>query len=265
MPGSKENPEPTGNNKETTSMELIDQLWQDINRGTLDGHYPELGVHEGQRLQLALCDRWAEQGEAVGGYKIGLTSGAARNSFGPGIRPFGYILKRRILTSGDSVRRSAIGKMGIENELVFRIGADTRTGEATPESARAIVDGVAPGFEINQIRLTTPASNGIRLAENLTQWGIVAGEFIHPDQDYESLSVSVAKDGETIETVSARDHIDDHFVSIARLINRLHQFGRGLTKGALVITGSYTRQAVREPGRWRGDFGALGSVELEVQ
>ncbi len=246
-------------------MELVDQLWQEINRGTLNGQYPELDVDEGQRLQLQICDRWVARGDAIGGYKIGLTSGTARDSFGPGVRPFGYILESRILASGDAVTLSDLGKMGIENELVFRVGQDIRTGDATPESARAIIDGVAPGFEINQIRLNVPASNGIRLAENLTQWGIVAGRFVSPDQDYESLAVSLARNGETVETVSASGHIDDHFVSIARLVNRLHQFGRGLTKGALLITGSFTRQPVRDPARWRGDFGSLGSVELVFQ
>ena len=50
---------------------------------------------EGLRRQLAnLGDR------LVAGWKIGLTSGIARDSMGQGFRPFGYILADRVFASG---------------------------------------------------------------------------------------------------------------------------------------------------------------------
>jgi 2-keto-4-pentenoate hydratase len=157
-----------------------------------------------------------------------------------------------------------IGKMGVENELVFRVAEDVQRTGVTAADAKNLVDGVAPGFEINQVRLTTPASQGIRVAENLTQWGIVFGDFVSIDQDYEQLSVTLSRDGEDLQTVAAAGHIDDHFASIATLINRLHQFDRGLSRGDLLITGAYTRASVLDPGLWQGDFGVLGQVKLEV-
>ena len=245
-------------------MSTVEQLWECIQAGRIDSAFPETTVEDGQRMQLELLDKWRNQGEELGGYKIGLTSGAARDMFGPGIRPFGYILKSRIHRSGALVNLADIGQMGVENELVFRVGRDIKSDRATRNDARAAIDGVAPGFELNQLRLVSDQSQGIRVAENLSQWGIVAGEFIHLDQDYDALKVTLTRDNEVVQETQARDHIDHHFDSIASVINRLHRFGLGLSAGQLLITGSYTRQSVTAPGKWRGDFGAMGSVEITV-
>ena len=247
-----------------TVTDLLDKLWQGMQAGAITAALPETRVDDGQTLQLALLQKWLDTGETLGGYKIGLTSGAARNMFGEGIRPFGFILSSRIHQSGDTLDRSSVGALGLENELVFRVAEDIASDSADSQLARSVVDGVAPGFEINQIRLKTGASQGIRIAENLTQWGIVAGHFIGPDQNFDDLTVSLTKGGETVQKTAASGHIDNHFESIAALINRLHQFGLGLKKGQLLITGSYTRQTVNAPGKWVGDFEGIGKVEVTV-
>ena len=158
--------------------------------------------------------------------------------------------------------------MGIENELVFRVGESISATGITREAAREAIEAVAPAFEINQRRLLSipggQASNGIRVADNLSQWGIVTGGFVDLDQDFDNLVVSLSCDGESVQEVSANGHIDDHFTSIAALINRLHDYGRGLSRGDLIITGSFTKQPIDSPGRWCGNFGEIGQVELQV-
>ncbi len=243
---------------------LIDTLWQGMRTGKLAAPLPETRIDDGQRLQLELLQKWINAGASLGGYKIGLTSGASRDSFGAGIRPFGFILSSRIHRSGDCVDLASIGQLGLENELVFHVSRDITTDAADRHLARSVIDAVAPGFEINQRRLSGPAAQGIRVAENLTQWGIVTGSFVQPDQDYDGLNVSLYRDGELIERTSANGHIDDHFESIASLINRLYQFGLGLKKDQLLITGSYTRQAVDKPGTWIGDFETMGKTKVVI-
>jgi 2-keto-4-pentenoate hydratase len=245
-------------------VHLIDTLWQGMRTGTLPTTLPEASIDEGQRLQLELLQKWQTAGESLGGYKIGLTSGTSRNRFGAGIRPFGFILSSRIHQSGDCLELASIGQLGLENELVFRVAQDIATDSADRHLARSVIDAVAPGFEINQRRLTGPAADGIRVAENLTQWGIVAGHFVPLDQDFEALTVALYRDGELIEKTAADGHIDDHFESIAGLINRLYRFGLGLKKDQLLITGSYTRQTVDKPGTWVGDFEAIGKTEVVI-
>ncbi len=247
------------------SRSTIDALWDSTSTGTLDTEaLGDVSLDDGQTMQTALLARWIAAGEQLAGYKIGLTSGIARNAFGKGVRPFGFILKSRVYHSGDTIERATIGRLGLENELVFRIGQSLH-GDAKATDARDAVEAVAPGFEINQMRTRGNVSNGIRIADNLSQWGIVIGDWQSPDYPFASLEVAMDRDGETLERVVARDHIDDHFESIATLTNTLKRFGRVLEPGMLVITGSFTRQTIELPGTYTGQFGELGSVRIRVR
>ena len=148
--------------------------------------------------------------------------------------------------------------------------ADTLAGESVSAAdARRAVAGVAPAFELNQNRLPSNATPGLRVADNLSQWGLVVGELqplagiVALDALLAELTVTLLRDDELCQQVAARDHIDDHFESLARLARELARFGRGLAPGEHVITGAYTRQRVERPGTWRGEFGAiLGNVEI---
>jgi 2-keto-4-pentenoate hydratase len=218
---------------------------------------------EGLGRQLKALDEKIARGDFLGGWKVGLTSGRARNSMGEDFRPFGYILSSRIFKSGVVVELESIGRTGVENELCFKMG-ETLTGDVSREEVIRAVASVAPGFEINQRRLEASAPAGDRLADDLSQWGIVMGTS-RPIESvaFDDILVSLTRDGELVETVPARGHIDDHFDSIARLTAQLSRFGRVLERDACVITGSFTRQGVPSPSRWLGNFSpCLGTVEV---
>ena len=76
-------------------MSTLDALWRlhndpSINPEDLQLNSVDISADEGQTLQLQLLERWLEQGEEIGGWKIGMTSGANRNAMGDGIRPTGF-------------------------------------------------------------------------------------------------------------------------------------------------------------------------------
>ena len=225
-------------------------------------------LHAGLSRQLETLEGKLARGATLGGWKVGLTSGQARDSMGAGFRPFGYILENRIFASGARIDLDAFERVGVENECCFTIGralAGNAMGNVTRDAVADAVQSVAPAFEINERRLPADAPAPDRLADDLSQWGIVAG---HPRRvaglDFESLVVTLARDGEAVESVAARGHIEDHFDSIAALAAQLSRFGRTLQPGQRIITGSFGRCPVTEPSRWSGDFGAeLGVVEVE--
>ena len=163
--------------------ELVDTLWR-VHNDPAGGHEAALGdvdvsLAEGQAAQLALLQRWLDAGETLGGWKIGMTSGASRNAMGDGIRPFGFVLSSRIKTAADSLSVAVLARGQIENELCFRLGSILGEG-ATRETAMAAVDAVLPAFEINQKRLPAGAEPGLRVADNLSNWGIIIGEPVAP-------------------------------------------------------------------------------------
>ena len=63
----------------------------------------ELDTDAALTIQLHVLDRFKAEGEALGGWKAALSSGTSRDMMGKDFRPFGYVLKSKILKSGDRV------------------------------------------------------------------------------------------------------------------------------------------------------------------
>lgn len=206
----------------------------------------------------------------VAGWKVGLTSGGARDSMGPGFRPFGFILPERVFPSGAKIERAGIKTPGVENEFCFRMGSRLGAG-ATRDDAIEAVESVCAGFELNERRLPPGATTADRLADDLSQWGIVVGEPRVLDWHafaFADVSVRLVLDGGELECVAAAGHIDDHFDSLAALACQLARFGRALEPGHRVITGSFGKHAVTDACRLDGDFDAgtakgIGRVSVE--
>lgn len=217
-----------------------------------------------QRQLEALGDR------TPAGWKVGLTSGAARDSMGEGFRPFGHILPDRVFDSGARIPLAGMRTPGIENELCFRLEGALE-GPVSRSQVLDAVATVAPAFELIERRLPPSAGQEEHIADNLAQWGIVVGEERQLDWErfpFPAIAIALHRDGEPVQRVAAAGHIDDHFASIAALAAQLAAFGRRIEAGARIITGSFTKQAVAGPCRYQGDFdvGAaqgLGQVAME--
>ena len=221
-------------------------------------------LDEAQWAQVRIAESLEAEGVAIGGWKLGMTSGDSRDALGAGFRPFGFVRSDRIYHDGDSLSWAEVTPGQIETELCILVQEDL-TGEVTAEVARRRVQ-LAAGFELNQKRLPPGAEAPDRIADNLSQWGIVAGSPVPVPEPWaqEEMLVRILRDGAVVSEVSARNHIDDHLVTIARLANRLQQFGRRLRKGDLVITGAFGKVAEPEPGAYTGSFSGVGDVTINV-
>lgn len=230
-----------------------------------DGYPSQAELDEGLRRQLDVLGE-----REVAGWKVGLTSGGARDSMGPGFRPFGFILPERVFPSGAKIERAGITTPGVENEFCFTMGRQLGA-DATRDDAIEAVESVCAGFELNERRLAAGATTADRLADDLSQWGIVVGEprvFDWRSFTFADVSVRLSLDGSELENVAAAGHIDDHFDSLAALARQLARFGRALEPGNRVITGSFGKHAVTEACRLDGDFDAgkakgIGQVSVE--
>ena len=215
-------------------------------------------------MQTELLCRWLDAGESIGGWKIGMTSGASRNALGDGLRPFGYVLKSRIHPSGDTLPLDQLHRGQIENELAFLIGEEMGAG-TTREDAQKGVAGVLPAFEVNQKRLPSDVSAGVRVADDLSNWGMVVGNSVDPHDQLTELAVTTSNTSGVIERVASPGHIDDHYASLATLAQRLALYGYVLQPGQYVITGAYGKTPFA-PGVYSGTFDqGIGSVEITLQ
>lgn len=249
------------------SLSVLDQLWDlHLNpnkQAPASLIETNLSIDEGQDIQLELLNRWLERGEEIGGWKIGMTSGASRNAMGDGIRPFGFILKSRINSSETRLPLERLQNGGVENEVCFDFKTQLSTG-TSPEQARQAVNTIYPAFEINQKRLPQSAQSGLRVADNLSNWGIVHGSGGDAELDINSIQVTLSHNGKEIEKTNSKGHIDDHYESIATLANKLGHFGHSIKVGHKVITGAFGKTPFTE-GLFHGSFSHnVGSVTIEL-
>src|SRR4029453_4962408 len=178
---------------------LLERFWRASTGAPFDvtALNGKLSIDDAEAIQLDVLDRWGTRGEWLGGWKGGLTSGTSRDAFGKGIRPFGFVLDNRIIPSDDELNIAAIQHCGIENELCFVMDRELRGKSVTAEMARAAVGGVAPAFEVNETRLSGESDGPCRIADNLSQWGIVIGQEMRPlpqDFDWDSLVIALSRD-----------------------------------------------------------------------
>ncbi len=246
---------------------LVDTLWQ-VHNDPAGGHEQalsglEIEFDEGQSIQTQLLARWLDQGESIGGWKIGMTSGASRNAMGDGVRPFGYVLVSRVIGSGDTLDLSVLHRGQVENELCFLMSSELGAG-ADRESAKAAVAGLVPAFEVNQKRLPSDVSAGVRVADDLSNWGIVVGQESPVHDNLADLTVTLSGADGVIESIASNGHIDDHYESLAILARRLADYGFSLQPGQYVITGAYGKTPFA-PGTYQGHFDqGIGDVEISL-
>jgi 2-keto-4-pentenoate hydratase len=220
----------------------------------------------GEPLEVAVIRRWQAQGEEIGAWKIAWTSRAARDSGGPGYRPFGYILESRMFPSGAVLPLDGIVKCALEPEICLTMGADLSGPDVTPEQARAAVSSVRASFEINSGHLPAELPRTISIGNSMTNWGLVLGEECSPEIALDSLTVTLLRDGEEIgSSPTTQAVVDDPYVSLARVASVFHRNGLTLEAGQSIITGAILpRLPVAAPGVYVADFSALGSVALTL-
>jgi 2-keto-4-pentenoate hydratase len=213
--------------------------------------------------QDRVLDRWLGAGEAIGGWKVGLTSGNGRDALGVGVRPYGYILSSRIYATQSRVELPQFGACQIEPEFCLTLGADLSGTDVSDEDARASVSQVSAGFEINEMRLPPATSTHVAVADGLGNWGIVVGGATLPAPKLlTDTTCRVYRDGSHVGSFCPGDTMDDPFLTLRRLCKTLSQRGRGLRARQRVITGSFSKHVVDRPGTWTAYFKGVGTVEV---
>jgi 2-keto-4-pentenoate hydratase len=239
-----------------------------LHRARRDGKEPqsvagvELDNDAALAIQLHVLDRFKAEGEALGGWKAALSSGTSRNMMGKDFRPFGYVLKSKILKSGDRISRAQMFQCRIEPELCVIMKAPLRGANLNATDARAAVGAIAPAFEINDIRTRSEWGRPLLLADGLAQWGIVVGPLSPVRDGLANTTVRFFENDKLIETATPGEQMDDPFLSLARMCAVLDRFGLGLEVGQPVITGAFCRTAVNAANSYRAEFSGIGDVSI---
>lgn len=245
----------------------VDDFWL-ARRG---GPYPlawgkELDQDTAYRINLALIDRHAANGEPQAGWKVGLTARAIREQFGLPEPVFAVLFDHGRWPGGREWPLADLIEPGWENEVCLTMGETLRGPGVTEAAARRAIASVAPAMEIIETRGPNTLDGLFAMtADNGQQRAFVVGEETPYDparHDLGKASVEVFIDGETQETAYGKAVMESGPVaSIVWLANKLAEFDRELAAGSAVMTGSFTRQyAIDRPMTIEARFTPFGSA-----
>ena len=246
---------------------VVDALYKARSTGSQPSgvDHVKFELDEALQIQLRVSDCFAANNEKIGGWKVGLTSGGARDRMGKDFRPFGYVLQSRILQSGATASWMKILKCSVEPELCLILGSPLHGDTVDAAEAKAAVRAVAPAFEINERRTRPEQGNAFLVADGLANWGIVVGPEAPVRDGLVDTTVEFFCDGQLIESKTPGATMDDPYLSLARLCRLLHKYGRGLEPGQPVITGSFCNQVVKQSGRYHAVFSGIGEVSVRFE
>lgn len=251
-------------------VKLVERLWEARQKGD---YCPEwlngaLALDRALAVQLGLLERKVAAGDALAGWKIGLTSERSRGALGVDARPFGHLLASHVFQGGARLPAGEIARPSIEPELCFTVGRRISGSEVTHEQILDSLARVAAGFEINERRAGSVRPDFCALVTDcLTQWGIVEGGGVRPAElaDLNGVRCVLSRDGVEVYSGVSRDELDPHLESLRLLVAGLAAHGRALEPGQKVITGAFARFDAAPGQSWRAAYEGLGEVEVSFE
>ena len=259
---------PAASHSDAELDDVTERLASDIASGD---HCPtwlvgSLDLDSALAVQLRLLRRQLDAGEALGGWKVGLTSDRARGALGADVRPFGFVLASHVFSTGAVIDAASIRRPSIEAEFLFTVGRTLRGPNPAPADVRAGIERAAAGFELNERRAGSARPDlAAMAADRMAQWGIVEGTGIEPDSaNLDDVVVRMWCDGNERLSARSADEVDDHWMSIARLVGELDRFGLGLEPGQKLITGALGRFDLAPGQEWRAAFAGVGEVSIRT-
>ncbi|MEB3983295.1 fumarylacetoacetate hydrolase family protein [Mycobacterium sp. 663a-19] len=231
--------------------------------------YPNLDVpqaYDVQRLNLA---RRLDDGHALRGHKIGLTSTAMQELLGVDEPDFGYVLDRMVVRDGASVPLSAFCAPRVEPEVAFRMRTALRGPGVTVDDVWAATDAVAPALEIVDSRIADwRITLADTIADNASSGAVVLGEWIAIDDapPLPDTTATLVVNDLVVSTGPGSAVMGDPAAAVAWLANALAEYDTTIEAGRFVMSGSYTTAPFVAVGdRASATITGLGTVSVSFE
>jgi 2-oxo-hept-3-ene-1,7-dioate hydratase len=241
-------------------------------RGLLSLQYPGMTLDEAYGVQAALVAQKKAAGRRGIGWKIGLTSRAMQQALNITTPDSGVLLDDMLFADGATIAAGRFIQPRVEAEIAFIMGTDLSGAQVTREEVIAATAHVAPSLEILDTRIVRadPTTGKARIitdtvSDNAANAGVVLGLERHTVEafDLRWVGAIVARDDVVEETGLGAGVLNDPVMGIVWLVQRLAAYKMGLSKGDVVLSGSFIRPIEAPPGsRFHADFGPFGSVAI---
>lgn len=204
--------------------------------------WPDIAIADGYAVQQALEALWSRQQPEPAGYKIFLSLETLQAQFGTNEPAYARLYSEMVLQDGARVREQDLVYGRVEAEVAFRLGRDLVGPDCGAEEVLAATEYVSPAIELPSGRMAWRDNVPNMLADNGGAARIVVGTArVQPRAlDLATMSVTMTSEGRQIAVGSTRNVLGSPVTAMVWLVRKLHEHGRFLRAGELVMTGTCT-------------------------
>jgi 2-oxo-hept-3-ene-1,7-dioate hydratase len=225
--------------------------------------YPDMEIEDAYDIQRLWSEARVERGARIVGHKIGLTSRAMQLASKMTEPDYGRILDDAFFNDGAGIEAGTFIKPRLEVELAFIMGEDLEGPGTRIYDVMRATEFVVPALEIIDYRTEVPRAITDTIADNAAFGAIVVGGRVFKpfDVDVRWIGATLSKNGIIEESGVSAAIMGHPAAGVAWLVNKLHAVGGKLTKGHIVLGGSFTRPVDISSGDViQVDYGPLGAI-----
>lgn len=226
----------------------------------------ELGMSDAYAIQVGFVKEQLKSDE-IAGFKAGLTSQQAQVSIGINRPIFGVLLQSGDYSKDPTLSLKHFHKLTLETELGFVTNQPIRKMVHSVEELKQYIGRVVPVIEMPDLGFQDVSFNAIDLVACNTGF---AGYIVDPninwiDQDINSFSITLYRDGEIVNQGQGVDALGDQWEALRWLVNQVVAHGWAIEKGHIFITGALGEIIPARPGQYRAQFNNEASIEFTIK
>ncbi len=206
----------------------------------LTDRWPDLTFADARAVALARDRLRRADGDRPTGYKLGWTSDAMRRALGIERPNWGTVWRSQAVPHGGRLDTSRLLHPKVEPEIVYRAGHDLSGPDVDAATVMAAGGAWSVGLEIVDPRFP---DYGFRWLDNTADNSSAARYVLSAEvaglDDPAGVEI-VFDDGHTTLTGTGERAMGSPAAAVAWLVRALHDEGRGLAAGEIVLTGGLT-------------------------
>lgn len=250
----------------TSSADLPRRLVEAIRTSTaIRPHAEALSVTDAYELQDEVIELLGRERVAA---KLGLTSVAKQQQMNVDEPASGWLLAGSRIDPGQALSCGELIQPRCEPEIAVRLGAELAGPAVTSTEVVATLDAVMPAIDVLDSRyagyeFTLPAV----IADNTSSARFALGDPVDPTGiDLRLVGCVFEHNGQLAATAAGAAVLDHPAAAVAWFARSLHERGRTLPAGSIVLTGALTAATAVQPGDVvRATIDRIGSVTLRCE
>ena len=217
----------------------------------LTTRYPQITLDDAYDIQTRGRQLRLEEGNLIVGRKIGLTSRGMMELLHCDTPDYGYLLNTMLINEGSSCRREELNIPILEGEIAFIMGEDLQGPGVTTADVLNSTAWVVPCFEVCDGRYPDwKVTVRDTISDNAGASRFMLGSKPKriEDVNLKGIGMVMERNGELIGSAAGAEVMGTPLNSVTWLINKLAEYGDGLKKGDIVLSGAFIAAVPCEKG-----------------